>query len=101
MALMLYRGDDYSWQFRLFGEDHISPIDLTGVTAAAEIRGTVGTIALTCTVTLPNIIDVLLDSADWVELGHTARWDLQLTFADGQVYTLVAGPVTVTDDVTV
>ena len=51
-------------------------------------------------VTLPNLIDVELPAASWDGVTNPSRWDLQLTYSDGRVYTMLAGPVTVQDDVT-
>ena len=101
LPLRLYRGDSYAWTVRSWtDEGHTLPADLTGVTAAASIAGTSGVIVLDCAVTLPNIIDVTLDAGSWDGVRSPSRWDLQLTYADGRVFTLLAGDVTVQDDVT-
>jgi len=55
---------------------------------------------MTCTITLPNIINIFLAAADSHKLPAKGVWDLQLTFLDGEVQTPIAGPVTVTPDVT-
>jgi hypothetical protein len=97
-ALAIYRGDTYRWRFILWADDEkTEPFDLSGVTAAAAIDATL----LTCSMTAPNIIDVVLP-AD-VSAGLTAgkgAWDLELTYADGDVVTVLAGSVKVTADVT-
>jgi hypothetical protein len=103
-AMVIYRGDSYAWQFKLWNEADHSALDLTGVTPKAEIRNKPGgpTITeLTCSITLPNIIDATLSAA----LSHALRagqsvWDLQLTYAGGAVTTVVNGPVVVIGDVT-
>jgi hypothetical protein len=101
LPLRLYRGDSYSWQVRVWvDEEHTSPMDLAGATAAAQIEGSVGVVVLDCAVTLPNLIDVALPAENWNGALTYDRWDLQLSWADGRVYTLLAGPVTVQDDVT-
>lgn len=102
MPLRLYRGDSYSWQIRVWGDEaHTQPLDLTGATAAARIEGPAGgVIELECAVTLPNLIDMVLASASWSSAIAPNRWDLQLSWDDGRVYTLLAGPVTAQDDVT-
>ena len=102
LPLRLYRGDSYSWQVRIWADEaHTRPGDLTGVTADAAIAGTSGgVIAIDCAVTLPNIIDLELAAASWDGVLNPSRWDLQLTYSDGRVYTLLAGPVAVEDDVT-
>ena len=102
--LRLYRGDSYAWQFRLWADAaHVDPVDLTGVEVEAELRdkprGTI-IVDLGCAVTLPNIIDVTLPAEGWETIPATAAWDLQLTFADDRVQTVVMGKVTITDDVT-
>lgn len=102
--LKLYRGDTYRWQFKLWDDaEKTIPTDLTGVTPKAEIRdkpsGTVkATIA--CTVVAPNIIDAVLSAADCALLPAKGQWDLQLTYTDGDVATVLAGTVDVTLDVT-
>ena len=102
-TLAIYRGDSYRWQFKLWADTaKTDPIDLTGVTVKAEIRDkSGGTIlgTLTCVVTLPNIIDASL-AADDSALLKSGVWDLQLTYAGGDVSTVLAGPATVTPDVT-
>jgi hypothetical protein len=102
LPLRLYRGDSYSWQVRAWADEgHTEPADLTGVTAAAAIAGDIGgVIAIDCAVTLPNLIDLDLAASSWDGVVNPSRWDLQLTYADGRVYTILAGPVTVQDDVT-
>ena len=80
-----YRGDTFRKQFRLWADKaRTVPVDLTGVTVAAEIRqcagGTViATIA--CVVTLPQLIDISLAPSATAQLPTTASWDLQLTYA--------------------
>jgi hypothetical protein len=106
MTLTLYKGDSYQWQFILWtDETKTSPIDLSGVTAKSEIRDKPGGVLLSsmvCTVELPNIIMVNLNADESSKLTTTkAAWDLQLTYADGRVATIAAGPVKVTIDVTV
>ena len=101
LPLRLYRGDSYSWQVQLWTDDDPrAAIPLDGVTAAGAIAGSDGTISLDCAVTLPNLIDVDLAAASWDGVTNPSRWDLQLTYSDGRVYTMLAGPVTVQDDVT-
>jgi hypothetical protein len=103
--LDLYRGDSYTWRFVLWADDaKTQPVDLAGATVAAEARdkpGGLNIVAFDCVVTPPNIIDVDLTAAMWagVTVG-TKAWDLEVTMADGEVRTVVAGKVTVTGDVT-
>lgn len=103
-TLRLYRGDSYGWQFVLWSDtDKTQPVDLTDVTVAAQIRDRPGgtpVIDMTCTVTLPNTIAVDLDAAD-SQTAPSGGWDLQLTYSDGRVVTVLAGMVIVTPDITV
>lgn len=102
--LTIYRGDTYRWQFKLWADEAKShPVDLTGVTAKSEIRATqAGKLIATfiCTITLPNIIDVVLDAATSRTLAPKGVWDLQLTYPGGDVTTVLVGSVAVTTDVT-
>lgn len=102
-SLDIYQGDTGRWQFR-FLDGNSQPIDLTGVTAKAQIRDRPGgkhVTNMTCTVTLPNIIDMVLAANDSKDLKiNKGAWDIQLTYASGDVRTPVAGAVTVTADVT-
>jgi len=104
VPLEVYRGDSAHWTFALYTDAELTaPFDLTGAAAAAEVRpktsGPVLT-ALVCTITLPNTVDVDLPAAASGLLTGKAVWDLQLTWLNGKVQTVVAGPVTVTEDVT-
>ena len=104
VRLSVYRGDSEHWTFTLFEDPaQTIPYDLAGVTVKAQIRTGAGALLaeLVCAVTLPNVIDVALAAA--VSAGlcpGTWSWDLQLTYPDGAVKTVVAGPVAVTGDVT-
>ena len=114
-SLTLYRGDTYQWTFALWAdEDRTVPVDLTGVTANAEIRdapcGDVS-VPLACAIVPPNQINMVLNAAASAALPcptgrariWTGVWDLQLTFPGGDdrsVRTILAGAVAVTPDVT-
>jgi hypothetical protein len=103
--LLLYRGDTCSWRFVLWTDvDKTVPADLAGVTVKAEIRdkagGTKVVIALACAVEMPNAILVTLDAAASATLPLTGAWDLQLTYPEGEVATVLAGAVSVKADVT-
>lgn len=101
--LAIYRGDSHGWQFRLWQDAaRTIPVDLTGVSAAAEIRTASGAqpiTALACSVAA-NVISVVLSAADSRALPPTAQWDLQLTYSSADVKTIVAGGVTVSGDIT-
>jgi len=102
--LVLYRGDSYTRRVRLWEDDlKTDPVDLTGATVAAEFRdksGGTNVVALDCTITLPNIIDVSITPDMWVGAPTSGAWDLEVTYASGAVITYLAGKVTVTPDVT-
>lgn len=102
--LQIYRGDSYRWQFTCYDDAaQTLPSDLTGVTVASQVRDKPGgslICSLACTVTMPNVINTYLAPADSASLPNSAAWDLQLTYASGDVTTLLAGPVNVTADVT-
>jgi hypothetical protein len=102
--LLLYRGDTYEWQFTLWTDaGKTQPADLTGVEVKAEVRVVPGGALLTtlaCSVTLPNIITATLAAAACATLPATGAWDMQLTYPDGHVATVLAGAVTVAPDVT-
>jgi hypothetical protein len=103
--LSLYRGDTYSRGFR-FWEDQPggTAFDLTGATAEAEFRdkpGGASVIQFTCAITLPNTITIHLVPAQWAYApAKKGYWDLEVTFSPTEVYTLIAGDVIVTQDVT-
>lgn len=105
LNLELYRGDSYNWQFVLWSDTlKTVPVDLTGVTAKSEIRAASGStpvMTLVCTVELPNIVHVKLPATAWTGIAtRKGGWDLQLTYPGGDVVTVLAGTVTVTNDIT-
>jgi len=102
LPLSLYRGDSYAFAVRVWSDEaHTIPGDLAGATAAAELRQGAEVITLDCTVVEPNTVDVVLAADAWGTVGPgTGRWDLQLTYADGRVFTVLAGAVTIAGDVT-
>ena len=104
--LNLYRGDSYSWRFQLWHDDaKTQPVDLTGSTAAAEIRDrSAGTniVALDAVITdaPAGIIDVAFPATLWADNPPAGKWDLELTDSAGNVNTIVAGAVKITGDIT-
>lgn len=101
----VYRGDTSRFRFDLWEDaGKTIPTDLTGATAKSEIRdsgnGAVPT-PLTVTITLPNSINAIVP-ANAVLPGKGARpvWDLQVTWASGDVQTVVKGNVVLKGDVT-
>ena len=83
-SLNIYRGDTYQWRFQLWQDaERTDPVDLTDAQVASEIRDKSGgalIVALDCIVTLPNIIDAVLDPASSALCPPRGVWDLQLTF---------------------
>lgn len=103
VPLFVYRGDSAAWLFRLWADDERSiAYDLTGAQVAAQIRRAPDdrtAVDLLCEVELPNLVTVRLSAAA-SSRTPTGRWDMQATWTDGRVGTLIKGPVTVTPDVT-
>ena len=104
LPLTLYRGDTYGWRFVLWADAaKTTPADLAGVIAKAEIRDkSAGTniTPLLCTIEMPNAILVTLGATASARLPAKGMWDLQLTYPEGEVATVLAGAVTVAADVT-
>ena len=103
--LSLYRGDTSRWQFKLWTDaGKTQPEDLTGATAEATIRDktTGGSYRqlLTCTVVLPNIINMVLTDTQSRNLPAKGVWDLQVTYPSGDVASKLQGSTAVTQDVT-
>ena len=103
--LTLYRGDTGRWQFKLWSDaGKTQPVDLTGVAVDAMIRdkalASAFSMHLDCTITTPNIIDMVLTSIASSDLPAKGVWDMQLTYSNGDVVTPLNGIVTVTQDVT-
>lgn len=100
----LYRGDSYAWRFLLWEDDEKTlPVNLTGATLKLEVRtGPGGAILLTmpCVVTLPNIVDLAMTPAMYDGLLAKGVWDMEITFADGQVKTPIAGSMSINPDIT-
>ena len=103
--LSLYRGDTARGQVKLWADvDKTQPMDLTGAIAQATIRdkaisGKYQMLA-TCTITPPNIIDLMIPAAVAETLPATGVWDLQVTYPSGDVRSVLKGKVSVTQDVT-
>lgn len=103
--LTLYRGDTYHWKVMVWTDaDKTLPADLSHATAKAQIRDRPGgrtIVTLGCVITVPNAVDVQLDAAASSKLPTQGAWDLQLSYTDGVVSTILAGRVSVTPDITV
>jgi len=102
--MIIYRGDSYRWQFNLWADPAKTvPTDLNGVETKAEIRDKPGgafVCPLTVDIEMPNTIHLSISAAASSTLPVTGVWDLQLTYPDGVVTTVLGGGVTVTPDVT-
>jgi len=103
--LNLYRGDSYTWQFRLWTDAaRTVPLDLAGASVAAQIRDRPGgfvMVPFSCDVTLPNIVLMSLTPENSQRCPANGAWDMQITYPSGDVKTAVAGTVFTTPDVTV
>lgn len=104
LNIAIYHGDTYRWQFTLWQDPGKTvPADLTGVIPKAEIRSAAGGTLITSmdlTVEPPNVIQALLSTAKTQLIKAPGTWDLQLTYPNGDVQTVLVGSVTVTMDVT-
>lgn len=101
--LFVYRGDSHAWRVRLWAdEERTVPFDLTGAYVAAQIRRSPDAreaVDLACEVELPNVVVARL-SPERAARCPSGRWDMQVTWPDARVATVVKGPVTVEPDVT-
>lgn len=102
-----YRGDTLSRGFDFWEDpEKTIPSDLTGITAAAEIRNMTNgkqIFPFECTVApsgFANRVIIYMDGSVTGSLVKLGYWDLQLTYPDGRIWTAVAGKVTVIDDIT-
>lgn len=102
--LDLYRGDTVRFTVKVWDDaGKTQPSDLSDATPKAEIRDKpAGALlaAFTCTITAPNIVNLVLDAATAATLPGKGVWDLQLTYGSGDVRTVAYGAVRVTVDVT-
>lgn len=102
--LEIYRGDTGRFRITVANED-LSPVDLTGAVWDADIRTAANaTTKVTSFVIVPvsgdtSSVDVVLDTtnADFLVSGNLV-YDVQMTLG-GEIITLVAGKITVTQDV--
>ena len=103
--LRLYRGDTFTLTVRLW-VDMVGgvPVDLTGVTAAAEIRDVPsGALLATFGVAITgNEINLTLPAGSWsmFPARSSAVWDLELSEPGAVVRTILAGTVAISGDVT-
>jgi hypothetical protein len=102
--LNLYRGDTVRMRLSLwYDAGRTQPLDLDGAAVASQIRlrpDAQPILNFITTVTLPNIVDLLLLSTEARELPKKGVWDVQITFADGDVMSPIAGSMAMKPDVT-
>lgn len=110
--LEFYQGDSVAFSIRARGRTSTGGpgayYDLTGSTAKAQLRTfEEDSTSIEFTVTLGNQttergkINLALSHAQTAALTDTEYvWDIQITWPDGRVTTLLRGPVTVTKEVT-
>lgn len=101
--LSLYRGDTARYSFVLWQDSGKTlPVDLTGSTPTAQIRDRPDSnrilLELACEISLPNTVLVVVPGNS--TLPPRGAWDLQLTWGNGDIQTVVAGQVYVVADVT-
>lgn len=101
--LSVYRGDTFRLQFRLWNDvAKTQPTDLTGVTAAAEVRdsSTTTPVGTFTTGIAANVVTVSATATQTRQLPDLAMWDLQLTWGSGDIQTIVRGVVRAVGDIT-
>jgi len=102
--LVIYQGDD--WGATVNVKNGTGPADITGFTAKAQIRQDVAdndpdvNVEITTVVSSPTV-ELTIPAAATVDLiCGSYVWDLQLTSPAGQITTILAGNVSVTQEVT-
>lgn len=101
-----YKGDSYKYRFKLW-QDAAKTVpyvlDPVNDQAKAQIRDKVGGASITeldVDIVAPNFVDVTVTSEMTNTMVSKGVWDLEITFANGDVYTPIKGAVTVEADVT-
>lgn len=103
--LTIYQGDDMAWEVHVTLEDGVTPADITGYTALAQIRRSVADqeavvdATMTTAVVTPNVSLSLTHDQTELLCGRYV-WDLQLTSPTDIVTTILQGNVKVTAEVT-
>lgn len=102
--LSIYRGDTGRFRITVTNDDE-SPADLTGATWDADIRNTAAAGAVLANFDVVPVVgddssvDVILNETQAEQLpSGTLSYDVEMRL-DGEVITLVAGTITVTQDV--
>lgn len=82
------------------------PVDLTGATFEAQVRPRPGASSLWATFTIEAVdlpqgqVRLVLPADESANIRRNAQWDLEVTFPDGTVRTLLYGAVMLTKQVT-
>lgn len=103
--LVLYKGDYFPLRVTLKDSAGIAPLDLTGYTAAAQIRSDFDdTVFYAFDVTITPLIgqiDLLLtsDTSELIPAGSYV-WDFEVTDPSGQTRTYITGDVQMLAEVT-
>jgi len=102
--LQLYQGDDFIATVTVSNADG-SPADLTGCTAKAQIRKDVAdkqpSVATEFTTSVQSpVINISLTHEQTLQLNGDYVWDLQITDGSGAITTILAGGISVTQEVT-
>lgn len=104
--LTIKRGDDFRAVVTL--TQNSQPFDLTGYTAAAQIRPNTASNASLTAEFIATIESPETDGVVTLELAHDVTstltingvWDMEITDGDGWVTTVVGGAIIVSPDVT-
>lgn len=103
--LNIYQGDSYAAVVSVLNED-MSAADLDGYTAQAQIRTDVAdkapevVIDMVTAMESPNIVKLSIPHSQTATLEGRYAWDLQLVSPSGDITTVLAGKVLVTQEVT-
>lgn len=103
--LNIYQGDDYAAVVSVLNED-MSAADLDGYAAQAQIRADVAdkapvvVIDMVTAIESPNIVKLSVPHGQTASLEGRYSWDLQLVGPSGDITTVLAGKVIVTQEVT-
>jgi hypothetical protein len=105
--LSIYQGDDWAGLVTVSNPD-LTPADLTGYTAQAQIRtgpadqDPIVAAELSCTVQLPNQVLLYLNNTQTGALDGAQQyyWDLQLISTTSQITTILYGEVNLQQEVT-
>lgn len=99
--LAFYEGDDVFIDLTVKDPDGL-PTDLTGATATAQVRSRTDSDEVLATFTgtvAGNVVHLQLPNTENVDMPDSAVWDCQIE-QGGAITTLVAGTVTITQEVT-